>query len=191
MDQVRVFGVAGSLRQGSYNRALLRAAIELSPPGMTITPFDRLGELPLYNPDLEAAGLPGPVESLKTGIAEADAVLLATPEYNFGIPAPLKNAIDWASRPPRNSPLQGKPALLIGCSPGQGGSIRAQLALRQAFVFTRTWVLPGPEFVLPHCADKFDSSGRLTDEKSRSVLVERLQALQTFTLRLRATAGIN
>lgn len=190
MDLVRVCGIGGSLRKGSYNRALIQAAIGDAPPGMTITPFDRLGELPLYNPDGHTAGEPEPVRALKQAIAESDALLIATPEYNYGIPAPLKNAIDWASRPPATTPLKNKPALIIGCSTGVGGSIRAQLAVRHAFVFTQTYALPGPDFILPQCADKFDAQGRLIDEPTREMLRQRLTALQDYTVRLRAAATV-
>ncbi len=185
METITVCGFGGSLRKASYNRALLRAAVELAPEGMQVALFDRLGELPLYNPDVEAAGLPEPVAALKAALGAADAILVATPEYNYGIPAPLKNAIDWASRPPTGSPLNRKPALIIGCSPGIGGTIRAQLAVRQAFVFTQTHALPGPEFILPRCADKFDGELRLVDEKTRTFLAERLAALGEYTVRLR------
>src|SRR5690606_28963397 len=133
-----VCGIAGSLRQGSYNRALLRAAQELAPPGMEIRVFERLREVPPYDADLEAMGDPEPVRALKQAIAEADALLIATPEYNHGVPGVLKNAIDWASRPPRSSVLSGKPTAIFGASPGVTGTARAQAALRQSFVFTNT-----------------------------------------------------
>ena len=180
----QVLGIAGSLRSGSYNRSLLRAAAELGPPGMQVVMFERLGEIPLFNEDLEAKGDPKPVAALKTAIKEADALLFATPEYNYGVPGPLKNAIDWASRPAASTPLKGKPALIIGASPGPGGTVRAQLALRQTLVYTQTWALPGPEFALQRCAEKFDSSGQLTDDLSRRLLAGRLYALMDFTGRL-------
>src|SRR5207247_7878138 len=130
---------------------LLRAAIELAPAGMEITTFNRLGDIPPYNDDVMAKGDPEPVAAFKTAIREADALLIATPEYNYGVPGPLKNAIDWASRPAASTPLKGKLALIIGASPGPGGTVRAQLALRQSFVFTQTWALPGPEYALARC----------------------------------------
>src|ERR1043166_7383167 len=113
---VRVCGIAGSLRKGSYNRALLRAAVELAPDGLEITVFERLGDVPLYNADVEAEGDPEPVVALKAAIRQADALLIATPEYNYGVPAALKNAVDWASRPPSKSVLDGKPAALMGAT---------------------------------------------------------------------------
>ena len=186
----QVLGIAGSLRSGSYNRSLIKAAAELAPAGMQVVTFDRLGEIPLYNEDLEAKGDPRPVAALKTSIKEADALLIATPEYNYGMPGPLKNAIDWASRPAASTPLKGKVALIVGASPGPGGTVRAQLALRQSFVFTQTWALPGPEYALARCEDKFDSNGRLTDDLSRKLLAGRLHALMDFAGRLAGHAAV-
>ncbi len=117
-DPVHVLGIAGSLRKGSLNRALLRAAIKRAPAGMTLSAFD-LDEVPLYNGDVEAAGDPPGVAALKQAIAAADGVLFVTPEYNHGVPGVMKNAIDWASRPPRAAPLGGKPVGIIGASPGR------------------------------------------------------------------------
>jgi chromate reductase len=135
---MRIAGIAGSLREGSLNRGLLRAAVELAPAGMEIIVYTRLGVIPPYNDDVFTKGDPEPVADLKTFIGGADALLISTPEYNYGVPGVLKNAIDWASRPAGKSPLNRKPAAIIGCSPGLGGTIRAQHALRQSFVFTDT-----------------------------------------------------
>lgn len=179
-----VAGIAGSLRQGSYNRALLRAAQELAPEGMEIRAFD-LAPVPLYNADVEAQGDPEPVVALKAAIREADALLIATPEYNYGVPGVLKNAIDWASRPPGQSPLNGKPAALMGATPGATGTARAQLQLRQAFVFTQTLPLPGPEVLVARAHEKFDEQGRLTDETTRRYVRELLYRLAEWTHRLR------
>jgi chromate reductase len=117
---VRVVGIPGSLREGSFNRGLLRAAIELAPAGMEIRMFTRLGDIPPYNADVDDKGNPEPVQALKTAIREADAMLIATPEYNYGVPGVLKNAIDWASRPAGQSVLNRKPAAIMGCSQGLG-----------------------------------------------------------------------
>lgn len=127
----RALGIPGSLRSGSYNRALLRAARELAPEGMGIDTFE-LHDVPPYNGDVEAEGDPRPVVALKQAIREADALLIATPEYNRGLPGVLKNAIDWASRPPLASPLARKPAAVMGASTGMGGTARAQEQLRRA-----------------------------------------------------------
>jgi chromate reductase len=185
---LRVLGIAGSLRAASFNRGLLRAAQELAPEGMEIRAFD-IASIPLYNADVEAKGDPEPVAALKTAIREADALLIVTPEYNFGVPGVLKNAIDWASRPPAQTPLRGKPAALMGATPGQGGTIRAQMQLRQAFVFTQTIALLQPEVLVTKAHEKFDKDGRLTDELTRGFVKKQLEALRDWTLRLRGTRG--
>src|SRR5687768_9603039 len=164
---IRVVGIPGSLRQGSLNKALLRAAVELAPAGMEIKTYTGLGDIPPYNDDVMAKGDPEPVAAFKAAIREADAMLIATPEYNYGVPGVLKNAIDWASRPSGNSVLNRKPAAIMGCSQGLGGTIRAQHALRQSFVFTETHVMLQPEIKIPSVAKMFDPSGRLIDENTR------------------------
>jgi len=178
-----VLGIAGSLRAGSFNRSLLRAAQELAPAGMQITAFD-LAPIPLYNADVEAKGDPEPVGALKSAIRRADALLIVTPEYNFGMPGVLKNAIDWASRPPRSSVLLGKPAAIMGATPGMGGTGRAQLQLRQAFLFTQTLAVLSPEVLVARAGEKFDAAGRLTDEPTRKFVAQLLQALADWTARL-------
>lgn len=175
---------AGSLRERSYNRALLRAAQELAPDGMDIRIFDRVAEIPLFNEDLEAEGDPEPVLALRRAIAEADGLLVATPEYNHGVPGVLKNALDWASRPPRGSVLDGKPAAIFGASRGTTGSARAQSQLRQAFVFTNTPVLSQPEILVYRAHEKIDASGRLTDEKTREFVGKLLLGLADWVRRL-------
>lgn len=180
-----VLGIAGSLRAGSFNRALLRLAVELAPQGMTITPFDLI-DVPLYNGDVEDRGDPAPVTALKEAIRAADGVLIATPEYNYGIPGGLKNAIDWASRPPGKSLLVGKPTAVIGASTGPGGTIRAQAALRQSLVATATPVLVGPELYVVRAHEKIDADGKVTDETTRKVLGKVLAAFATWIERFRA-----
>jgi chromate reductase len=144
---------------------------------MTIAIFDRLGDVPLYNADVEAQGDPEAVVALKSAIREADALLIATPEYNYGVPGVLKNAIDWASRPPSGSVLAGKPTALLGVSPGRTGTARAQLALRQSFVFTQTPVLLGPEVLVGEAQKKFTEDGMLSDESIRKSLRAHLERL--------------
>jgi chromate reductase, NAD(P)H dehydrogenase (quinone) len=180
---VQVLGFAGSLRRGSLNRLLLRAAVELAPPGMTIVTHD-LAEIPLYDGDVEAQGDPPAVAAFKSAIGAADAILVVTPEYNYGVPGVLKNAIDWASRPPNRSVLNDKPAAIMGASPGGFGTTRAQLQLRQSFCFTRTLPLQQPEVLLARAADKFDAEGRLTDEKTREFVRALLVALAAWTERV-------
>jgi chromate reductase, NAD(P)H dehydrogenase (quinone) len=183
---MRVCGIAGSLRRGSYNRALLRAAVALAPDGLEIVVFDRLGDVPPYNADVEAVGDPEPVVALKAAIREADALLVVTPEYNYGVPGVLKNAIDWASRPPNASVLAGKPAAIMGATPGRTGTARAQLALRQSFVFTQTPVLPGPEVLVAEAHERFAADGTLTDENTRRFVGRLLERLRSWTEQLRA-----
>ena len=134
MDKpIRILGIAGSLRRKSYNRAALRAALQLIPPDATLEIFE-LDGIPVFNEDEERQPPPKVVE-LKKRIREADAVLFVTPEYNYSIPGGLKNAIDWASRPYGDSAWTGKPAAIMGASIGAFGTARAQYHLRQVFVF--------------------------------------------------------
>ncbi len=128
---MRVLGISGSLRHESHNSALLRAAAERLPAGVELIPFERLGEIPPYDEDVEALGVPDPVRDLREAILNADAVLIATPEYNHSIPGQLKNALDWASRPAGQSALNGKPAATIGASTGMFGAVWAQAELRK------------------------------------------------------------
>lgn len=164
-----VCGVAGSLRQGSFNRALLRTAVELAPEGMTIKTHD-IADIPPYNGDHEGDLTPAPVRAFKDAIREAQGLLIATPEYNYGVPGVLKNALDWASRPPNDTPLRHKPTAIMGASMGMAGTARAQLQLRQLFVFTQTPVVLAGEVLVARAQDKFDPSGRLHDEKTREVV---------------------
>jgi chromate reductase, NAD(P)H dehydrogenase (quinone) len=174
---IRVAGIVGSLREGSLNKGLLRAAAELAPAGMEIEIYTRLGDIPPYNDDVFMKGDPEPVADLKNFIGGADALLISTPEYNYGVPGVLKNAIDWASRPAGKSALNRKAAAIMGCSPGLGGTIRAQHALRQTFVFTETHVMSQPEIKIPSAAPLFDSSAKLTDETTRQHVKKFLEAL--------------
>jgi len=169
-----VVGFAGSLRRGSYNRALLRAATELAPPALHIVIHD-LDGIPLYNGDVEAAGAPSGVVQLREAIRNANGLLIATPEYNYGVPGVLKNTIDWLSRPPRDSALNGKVAAVMGASPGMMGTARAQSQLRQAFVFTNTYALLQPEVLVGHAHEKFDGDGRLVHQATRDFLATFLR----------------
>jgi chromate reductase, NAD(P)H dehydrogenase (quinone) len=164
-----VVGFAGSLRRASYNRALLRAAIELAPPNLHIVVHD-LSPIPLYNADVEAAGVPSSVAELRAAVQHADGLLIATPEYNHGVPGILKNTIDWLSRPPRDSALNGKVAAIMGASPGMTGTARSQTQLRQAFVFTNTYALLQPEVLVARAHERFDADGRLTDQGTRDFI---------------------
>lgn len=176
-DTLVVCGIAGSLRAGSYNKMLLRAAAELAPAGMEIRPFERLSEIPLYDADLEAKATPAPVAALKRAVREAAAVLVCTPEYNWSVPGVLKNAIDWVSRPAAETPFAGKPVAVMGASPGAVGTARAQQHLRLVLASNGALVLPGPEVLVARCREKFDQSGKLADEATRKFAGQLLEAL--------------
>ena len=181
--QLTVVAFAGSLRRASYNRALLRAAQEMAPPQMTLSILEIDG-IPLFNEDVEQQGDPEPVARFKQAIREADGLLIATPEYNHGVPGVTKNAIDWASRPPRQAVLDGKPVAILGASPGITGTARGQSQLRQAFEFTNSYCMPQPEILVYQAHQKFDAEGRLTDEKTRAFLGKFLLAFRAWIQRL-------
>ena len=184
-----VVGFAGSLRRGSYNRALLRAATELAPPALHIVVHE-LDGIPLYNGDIEAAGAPPSVMQLRDAIRQADGLLIATPEYNHGVPGVLKNTIDWLSRPPHGSALDGKVAALMGASPGMTGTARGQSQLRQAFVFTNTYALLQPEVLVGRAHEKFDADGRLVDQATRDFLATFLQHFAKLIARFTSDAAM-
>jgi chromate reductase len=181
---VQVVAFAGSLRRASYNRALLRAAEELVPERMALTVVT-LDDVPLYNQDLEDEGDPPGVTALREAVAVADGLLIATPEYNHGVSGVTKNAVDWLSRPPRHSVLDGKPVAVLGASPGITGSARGQSQLRQAFVFTNSPAMPQPEILVYRAHEKFDDDGRLTDEPTRKYLARFLEAFAAWIDRFR------
>jgi chromate reductase, NAD(P)H dehydrogenase (quinone) len=180
--QFEIAAFAGSLRQASFNRALLRAAVELAPPSVRITTYDLAG-IPLYNGDVEAREVPGPVADLRKAVKGADGILIATPEYNHGVPGVLKNTIDWLSRPPRDSALSRKPVAIMGATPGAMGTARAQSQLRQAFVFTDSYAMTQPEVLVAKAHERFDASGRLTDEGTRAFLATFLQSFSAWVAR--------
>ena len=182
-DQIKVLGFAGSLRQGSYNRAALRAAIELAPAGMTIETFD-LAPIQLYNEDVKQRGFPPPEQEFREKIRGADALLIATPEYNRGVPGVLKNAIDWASRPP-DQPFDGKPTAIFGASPGMIGTAVAQYELRRYLGVLNALVMNQPSVMIGQAGQKFDEQGRLTDQATREFIGKLLVALADWTRRCR------
>lgn len=179
--QIEALAFAGSLRKGSYNKALLRTAKELSPETLTIKIYD-IADIPLFNQDVEEQGDPDPVVDFKQAINHSDVVLIATPEYNYGVPGVTKNAVDWASRPPKDSALAEKPVGVFGASPSITGTARGQSQLRQAFGYTNSYCMPQPEILVYQAHKKFDEDGKLTDDKTREFLVEYLEALYKWTL---------
>jgi len=182
---VTVLGIAGSLRQGSFNKRALAAACELAPEGMAIRPFQRLGDIPLYDEDVKAKGFPPPVAEFRHAIAEADALLFVTPEYNYSVPGVLKNAIDWASRPYGDSAWDGKPAAIMGASIGAIGTARMQYHLRQMMVFLNMYPVNRPEVMITNCTDKYDDKGNLTDEETKKFISQLVQSLADWTRKLK------
>ena len=183
----RIIALAGSLRRGSYNRALIRAARELAPAGMTIETIE-IGELPFYNADIEKDGDPPAVAAFKAALGPADGLLIATPEYNDGIPAVLTNAMDWGSRLPGRAPLTGKPVALMGASPSQVGTARGQMHLRQVLGHVQARVLPPPELLVARAHERFDAELRLKDETTRKMLGDLLVRFGRWIERERAAA---
>ena len=183
---VIVLGLVGSLRKGSYNRALMRAAMEVAPPDVHIDTFD-IGSFPLFNQDLERTP-PDSIREFKQKIRAADAILIVTPEYNYSIPGVLKNAIDWASRPSGDNAFEGKPVAIMSASTGRLGGARAQYHLRQSFVFLDMHPVNRPEVFVTFAPEKFDSEGRLTDQNTRQIVTELLTALAAWTRRLKRGA---
>ena len=181
-NKLKVLGFAGSLRLGSYNKALLRAAVNLVPEDMNIEIFDLEG-IPPFNQDTEE-NMPEKVKEFKTRIREADAILIATPEYNYSVPGVLKNAIDWASRPYGDNPFDGKAVAIMSASVGMLGGARAQYHLRQIFVFLNMYPINRPEIIVPFAQDKFDASGKLLDDNTSKFLGQLLHNLANWTRKL-------
>jgi chromate reductase len=183
-EQLKVLGISGSLRKASFNTMALKAAQKLAPEGMTIEIAD-ISQIPLYNEDLKAVGNPEPVEILRQQIKAADGVLFVSPEYNYSIPGVLKNAFDWASRPPEQ-PFNEKPGAIMGASPGMLGTARMQYDMRKSAIFVNMFMMPRPEVMIAKAAEKFDAEGNLIDEKTRQVIADFLKGFQNWILRVRS-----
>jgi chromate reductase len=181
-NKLKILGIAGSLREGSYNRAALRAAQQLVPEGSEIEIYDIEG-FDGFNQDLES-NPPAKVIEFKQKIREADAILFVTPEYNYSMPGVLKNAIDWASRPYGDSAWNDKPAAIMGAATGAGGTMRAQYHLRQSMVFLNMNPVNQPEVMITFAAKKFDDAGNLTDDATRDFIRKLLQSLADWTRRI-------
>ncbi|HET9451619.1 MAG TPA: NAD(P)H-dependent oxidoreductase [Aggregicoccus sp.] len=181
-----VLGISGSLRRDSYNRRLLEAAGALVPPGMVLHLGEPLGELPHFDEDLERATAGGPpaVRRLREKVAAAEALLIATPEYNQSFPGALKNAIDWLSRPGPEDVLSGKPVAIFGASTGRWGTRLAQAGLRHVLTATGALVLPQPAVFVAQADRHFDERGTLTDGSTLEALRELLRALDAWALRV-------
>jgi len=171
---MRILAVSGSLRGGSHNTNLLRAAVDAAPQGVEVELFDAAGiaELPLYDQDLDTGDVPRSVARLREEWGKADAILFATPEYNGSVPGGLKNAVDWASRPRLEAALTNKTVAVIGASTGQFGAMWAQADLRKILGLAGARLV-GDELPVTRAHEKFDAEGRLLDGE----LYERLRVL--------------
>ena len=184
MDRkISIFGFAGSLRKGSYNKAILRVAVELVPKDAQLETFDLEG-IPPFNQDLENDP-PEKVKEFKKKIRAADAILIASPEANYTIPGVLTNAMNWASRPYGDNAFDGKPVTVMGASVGMLGAARAQYHLRQSFVWLNMYPLGMPEVMVAFAQDKIDANNRLTDAKTKERIKELLESLVTWTRKLK------
>jgi len=180
---LKVLGVCGSLRKASYNMAALRACSELLPKGMSLQ-ITQIGDIPIFNQDIFDVGLPEPAKRFRAEVAAADGVLIASPEYNFSLTAALKNAIDWASRPPNQS-WQDKPVAVFSASGGPMGGARVQYDLRRILGQLWAHVLPRPEVFIGSAQGKFDAQGRLTDETTRKFLTDLLAGFRDWIVRMK------
>ena len=182
-EVVRVLGISGSLRTGSFNTALLRAAIAQAPESVQID-VARIDDIPAFNEDVRAQGFPAPVSRLRGQLAACEALLIVTPEYNYGVPGVLKNAIDWAARPP-SQPFAGKALAIMGASSGAGGTMRAQYHLRQTAVYLDMHPINKPEVFVRNAGGAFDAGGTLTDETTKKLVSQQLDALASWARKLR------
>jgi chromate reductase, NAD(P)H dehydrogenase (quinone) len=176
-----VISICGSLRKGSYNRMVMNALPGLAPEGMKITEAPPFNEFPLYDADIQnSTGFPASVQKLADAIRAADGVVINTPEYNFGTPGGLKNAIDWVSRL-QNQPFAGKPVALQSASPGPVGGARVQYDLRRSMVFLDAMTLNKPEIFIGNCAQRIDDkTGKITDEQTVGFIKQQLVAFAKF-----------
>ncbi len=181
-NPIKILGIAGSLRRGSYNRSALRTAQKLVPNNAILEIFE-LDKIPPFNQDLEKQP-PESVVNLKEKVRSADAILFVTPEYNYSIPGVLKNAIDWASRPYGDNAWDSKPVAVMGASAGMLGTVRAQYHLRQVFVDLNVYPLNKPEVMIANAAERFDKDGNLTDQKTREMIKGLIDALVVWTTKL-------
>jgi len=182
--KLKILGFAGSLRIASYNKSLLRAAANLMPEDTNLEIFDIDG-IPAFNQDTENNNMPEKVKDFKSKIREADAILIATPEYNYSVPGVLKNAIDFATRPYGDNPFNEKPVAIMSVSVGMLGGARAQYHLRQIFVYLNMHPINGPEVIVSFAQNKFDTNGNLVDENTQMFVRQLLQNLVNWTRKLK------
>jgi chromate reductase, NAD(P)H dehydrogenase (quinone) len=184
---MKILGISGSVRIDSFNRGLLRAARDQAPMGVEVE-ICKIGDLPSFDADVEKIGAPKAVSELKIAIANADALLIACPEYNGSFTGVLKNAIDWASRPAATTPLSGKPAAILGASGGPSGTARAQAALLPVLYACGVIVMPKPGVMVRHSATLFDENINLVDPDTRDRIRQQIKALTAFAHRINGAA---
>lgn len=183
-NEIHVAVMVGSLRKGSYNQALYRAALELAPNTMRLRQVS-IGDLPFYSPDIDQPGeAPLSAETFRAELRSADTLLIITPEYNHSLPGVVKNALDWASRPYADAPIHNTPAAVMGVSGSPTGAARSQLHLRAIAGALRLHLLASPNVMVGNAAEKFDQSGNLTDQATRDQVQSLLVALEAWTRRL-------
>jgi chromate reductase len=178
-EPLRILGIAGSLRRDSFNKAMLRAAAALTPEGVVLETFD-LEDIPLYNQDIELSPPPR-IRELKQRVKAADAILFATPEHNFSVPAALKNAIDWVSRPHAENAWAGKPAAIMGASIGKTATARSQAHLRQILSYVDIHPINKPAVMIGEAAQAFDPHANLVDERAKELIRQLLESLAAWT----------
>lgn len=186
---MKILGISGSLRSGSYNTRLLAVASTMVEHAASLEIFD-LASVPMYNSDLDGEHKPAAVDALLGAIAGADGILFATPEFNYSVPGVLKNAIDWASRPAFKSVLRGKPTAILSASPSTLGGVRAQVHLRDILAATLTPIYPSPDFLLASAHKAFDQSGMLVDASTRDFLHQFLEGYLDWAGRLHTQRAI-
>jgi chromate reductase, NAD(P)H dehydrogenase (quinone) len=185
-EKIKIVGISGSLRKGSFNTALLRAFSNLG-EDFTVESAE-IGNLPLFNQDMET-NLPKAALAFKNSIKSADGILFVTPEYNYSIPGVLKNAIDWVSRPYGNNSFENKPAAIMSASGGMLGGARAQYHLRQMMVFLNMHPMNRPEFMLSFAPKKFDEKGNLIDEETKAKIKEFAKEFALWVKRIKSMTG--
>ena len=183
-DTLRVVGISGSLRKASFNTMALKAAIELAPADMSFE-IGEIGDLPLYNGDVHQVGYPAAAQRLVDQLAKADAIVFATPEYNYSTTGALKNAIDWVSRAQPTQPFNGKAVAIMGASMGALGSARAQYQLRQMLIFINAHPINKPEVMIGTAQSKFDADGKLIDQPTRDLIAQMMTNLGAFARQLK------
>jgi len=183
-SSLKFFGISGSLRKASFNTELLRGLAALAPSDVTFDIYEDLRNVPPYDDDVRAAGMPEVVTKLIDRVRVADAVVIAIPEYNYSVPGVLKNAIDWISRA-QPSVLADKPLGIVGASAGAFGTARSQYHLRQIAVFLDMHVMNKPEVMVTSAYEKFDKEGKLTDEPTKKILGTFVNAFRDWTIRLK------